>query len=319
MASRNPICRLQDCRFAILSFFCWWLVACGGAGLSPAGTATPPIPPLAPLPSPAGAKSAAISTESIPFLVELGRFQSSGAVWALAIDPAGNLLAVGGANGQLELWGTHGEGQMAQLREQGPAVHGLAFRPDGRLLAVQQAEGQLTVWDVPGRNILRQFSLSPEAGQVAFVPAGLSLTPFANPLATTLYHLDNGQPLGPISPTLPFPSLILPSLSLDGQRAATYEQELTVWEVASGQKIAGVVPAGANLTALALNLDGSLLATGDEDGNLWLWDVGSGRVIGQLRGHEGAIAGLGFRPPDGYLLFSAGHDTTIRVWGMPIP
>lgn len=312
------ICRLHGCQFAIISFFCWWLVACGGAEGTPAGTATPPIPPLASLPAPTGAKSAAISTSSIPFLMELDRFQSSGAVGTLAIDPAGNLLAAGGANGQLELWGTHGEGQLARLSEQGPAVYGLAFRPDGRLLVAQQGEGQVTVWDVPGRSRLRQFFLSSEMGQVNFVPAGLRLTPLSNPLSATLYNLDNGQPLGPISPTLPFPSLILPALSLDGKRAVTYAQELTIWDVASGQKVVALAPAGANITTVALNLDGSVLVTGDETGLLSLWDVGSGRVMSQLSGHEEAITGLGFRP-DGYLLFSAGHDATIRVWGMPIP
>lgn len=293
-------------------------MACGGVELAPAGTATPPIPPLSPLPSPAGAKSAAISTDSIPFLMELDRFESGGAVLALAIDPAGDLLAVGGGNGQLELWGTHGEGQIAILNEQGPAVGGLAFRPDGRLLAAQQADGQVMVWDVPGRSLLRQFFLSSETRRIEFVPAGLSLTPFANPLAATGYDLDTGQDLGPISPTIPFPSVILPSLSFDGKRVVTYQEEITIWEVTSGQRVAGLVPAGATLTAVALNYDGSVLVAGDEAGILWFWEVGSGRVIGQLTGHEGAIGGLGFRP-DGYLLFSAGRDATIRVLGMPIP
>lgn len=318
MASRNPSCRWQRDLFAVLVFFCWGLVACGGGELVPAGTATPPIPPLSSLPSPAGAKSAAISIDSIPFLMELDRFESSEAVWALAMAPAGDLLAAGGENGQVVLWGTHGEGQIAILNEQGPDVRGLAFRPDGRLLAAQQANGQVTVWDVPGRSLLRQFFLSSATGQIDFVPAGLRLTPFATPLSTTHYDLDTGQPLGIISPTIAFPSVILPSLSLDGKRVVTYQEEITIWEVASGQSVAGLVPAGATLTALALNDDGSVLVAGDEAGILWFWEVGSGRVIGQLIGHEGAIGGLGFRP-DGYLLFSAGRDATIRVWGMPIP
>ena len=85
-----------------------------------------------------------------------------------------------------------------------------------------------------------------------------------------------------------------------------------IWDVASRQPGATLV-AEAPVLALAWAPDGSLLATGQEDGRTVLWQLPDGAVVATLAGHSGAVQSLAWSH-DGDLLASAGFDGTIRLW-----
>jgi len=69
------------------------------------------------------------------------------------------------------------------------------------------------------------------------------------------------------------------------------------------------------VTAVAYSPDGVLLATGDRNGNLYVWEAASGREYQTLAGHTAAITGLAWRD-DANLLASSSEDGTIRLWEM---
>jgi hypothetical protein len=69
------------------------------------------------------------------------------------------------------------------------------------------------------------------------------------------------------------------------------------------------------VTAVSFSPDGVLLATGDRNGNLSVWESASGREYQTLAGHPAAITGLAWRD-DSNLLASSGEDGTIRLWEM---
>ncbi|MCP2937249.1 hypothetical protein NK983_31610, partial [Salmonella enterica subsp. enterica serovar Typhimurium] len=49
-------------------------------------------------------------------------------------------------------------------------------------------------------------------------------------------------------------------------------------------------------TAIAVNKDGSLLASGGADSSIVIWDARSGEKIFALNGHKGQINSLDFHP-----------------------
>jgi hypothetical protein len=69
------------------------------------------------------------------------------------------------------------------------------------------------------------------------------------------------------------------------------------------------------ITAIALNLDGTLLIYATESGVVRVWDVAGGEEIATLIGHSGPIEALAFSP-DGTLFATLGEDNTIRLWGV---
>ncbi len=69
---------------------------------------------------------------------------------------------------------------------------------------------------------------------------------------------------------------------------------------------------GADARTAALAPDERLLATGEADGLIRLWEADSGREVKRLTGHTAAVTKVRFLTPD--RLLSASLDKTIRLW-----
>ncbi|KAK0763152.1 hypothetical protein N5P37_004137 [Trichoderma harzianum] len=65
--------------------------------------------------------------------------------------------------------------------------------------------------------------------------------------------------------------------------------------------------------SLAFSLDGSYLASGCGDGNIWLWDAVTGAKQRILEGHGGSVNSIDFSPKE-ELIVSGSADGTIRLW-----
>jgi WD40 repeat protein/transcriptional regulator with XRE-family HTH domain len=102
--------------------------------------------------------------------------------------------------------------------------------------------------------------------------------------------------------------------------------ELVVWQADLRQiNLAGVNFHNADLAtsifaetlsevvSVAFSPDASLLATGDANGNVRLWQVEGGQQLLTLQGHSGWVWAVAFSP-DGRLLASGSNDSLIRVW-----
>ncbi|MEG4623666.1 caspase family protein [Microcoleus sp. w1-18aA5] len=59
--------------------------------------------------------------------------------------------------------------------------------------------------------------------------------------------------------------------------------------------------------------DGNLLALADNDGNIYLWDWKSEKLLSQFKGHQSKIKSINFSP-DSSLLATVGEDGTAKLW-----
>ena len=89
---------------------------------------------------------------------------------------------------------------------------------------------------------------------------------------------------------------------------------IQLWDVETGQQKV-VLKQDSPVSSLAFSPDGALLATGDFEGHVHIWDVSSGEQVRILEANNRMIASLEFSP-DGKLLVS-GSEKTIRLWGVP--
>jgi hypothetical protein len=86
--------------------------------------------------------------------------------------------------------------------------------------------------------------------------------------------------------------------------------ETRLWDAATGQEVRSF-PDGDEL--LAVSPGGELLATASNRTQVVLWETGSGKQIGNLRGHRASVI-CGACTGDGETFVSGSFDTTALVW-----
>lgn len=250
----------------------------------------------------------------------------------LAASPDGNWLAVA-AGLQVELWDAR-TGQIVMTLE-GVAeeiyveyfdegeyfrqFNTAVFSPDSRrLLAL--GSGGAWLYEIPGGRLLYHLA-GYSSSLAAFAPGG-------DTFVTQLFLHDQ--------PTLYDAALGVETLKLETERYTNYQYAfsadgrfagavrhnwggpamLAVWDTQTGimhQTLA--FDEEKLLTSLAFSPDGSLVAVGQEDGQIYLVDLESMEVIMALTGHRDRVTGLVFSA-DGLYLASGSLDGTVRIWGV---
>ena len=182
-----------------------------------------------------------------------------------------------------------------------------AFCSDGRI-AISQA---CRVWDsVTGQEVLHHPTASQEH---AFRPDGKVLALVQADGSVALCDLGTGRDLPPL-PAGRMPQCL--RFHPGGRYLAISSHahdDAEVWDLAAGKvvlRLPGARYAGA---ALAWSPDGSVLALGSNDHNIYLCSFPGGTVQAVLRGHEHVITRVAYHP-SGRLLASTSHDDTTRLW-----
>ncbi len=106
------------------------------------------------------------------------------------------------------------------------------------------------------------------------------------------------------------------ALSPDNRTLITADESglVQLWDAETGQ-IRKTVPAGQQITAVAIDASGQLLDTARADRSIVLWDLRTLAVRSELRKHEDTINALAFSP-DGHTLASGGDDRTAILWDL---
>jgi WD40 repeat protein len=103
-------------------------------------------------------------------------------------------------------------------------------------------------------------------------------------------------------------------LSRDGRSLVTADDvgDIRIWDVSSGQ-IKKTFETGQEITALAIDPSGQLLAAARADHSIGMWNVTTGRLQVEMRKHQDVVNALAFSP-DGKTIASGGDDRTAILW-----
>jgi WD40 repeat protein len=207
-------------------------------------------------------------------------------------------------------------------------VSALAFNPDGGSLAIGKDTGDLGIfslksnyitglYDAPTFKAVARHQPSGVSG-LAYFPDGGSLVFTQNPGLLNFWKTSEAEPQTSLNGGEPIMESFGLAIAPDGSSLAMggYAQTIRVWNDPLGSSpISSLLEDSSPVGAVVYSPDGKLLATGDAQGFIRLWDLASGQLLRTLKGHTAWVNGLAFQP-DGKRLFSISEDGTARIWGM---
>jgi len=219
-----------------------------------------------------------------------------GTVEALAVSPAGKIVAVGTESEGLCLLDPERPTRVS-WRPMDGVVRALAFSADGKWLAAGR-RGGVDIWAVGD-------------GAVSEKSVALRLdNETVTAIAFSDEHLAAGSHTGMgtrISDAFRRRDVSRKALEAEGL--------LRIWRISELASGARAIPADARrVLTLAFSPDGKLLASGGVDGKIRLWGLPDPAMpVRQLLAHEGNVISLAFGQ-DGKTLISAGSDLSVRAW-----
>lgn len=198
-------------------------------------------------------------------------------------------------------------------------LNGLTWSPDGnRIAAIAISQlSDLIVWDAnygfqKGTYFLRYLSAGPGVGLIAFSKYGDKLFSQCNDydihLSLCMFASDTVTFLG----KYPVKNTFIPrgvALNLDGTKLAVIaDKTVKIYDFVNGQEIAVLGGHMGSFGQMVVSPDGLILASGNSDSSIRLWDSATGKLQTIYKGRSSFIRALAFSADGSTLLSGGGGD-----------
>ena len=196
-------------------------------------------------------------------------------VTALAFDPEGKELAVGGYH-EVTIWSAADGKLLRRIKDVEQRTFGLAYSADGKILAAAGGtpgvSGEAVLYDPIKGTVVRRL------GTMSDVALGCAFSP-------------------------------------DGKQIAvcSADRSIRLYETATGKEALVIEDHADWVMTIAWSADGKQLVSGSRDKTSKVFDAKTGDSITTYPGHSETVLAAVFAP-DGKTVLSAGSDKKIHVW-----
>ncbi|NJP05160.1 MAG: protein kinase [Chloroflexaceae bacterium] len=224
----------------------------------------------------------------------------------VTISADGRQVAAGSESGAIGVWDIETGEALYTLQEHRDKVRNLVFAPDGSLLASGSLDKTLRLWDTETGTLLQTIDAHISVWGLAFSPDG-QIIAFGDGSSVKMYNLTSNEVVRTLEEAETTIQQV--TFSPDGDHlAASFEGSIILWNTFDGSVLATLTKPGVTIKCLAFSPDSQLLASGDDQDMLRLWDMQSKSQLDTNLLHSSTVYSTAFAPDQKLLVAVDGWE-----------
>jgi WD40 repeat protein/predicted Ser/Thr protein kinase len=237
-------------------------------------------------------------------------------VLAMGLSPDGKALLTGGDDGSIKLWDLTVGGEARLFTGHENSALTAVFTPDDRLALSGGLDRRLRLWDVATGQEIVSLDTSRAVLALAISPSGKLVATGSSAHTVRLWALPSGRQVRELQGS--GGSIHSLSFSPDNRLliAGSERGGFIVWEAETGKLVRAWNHPG-DARGAVIGPSGKIVLTASGEASARLWDLNTGRPIGELRSgpteHVNAVA----ISANGRLAATGSNARAIRLWELP--
>lgn len=234
--------------------------------------------------------------------------------WVRGLDfsPDGEKLASVGQDGRVQFWNVTEGREFKQLHRIGTSLQAIHFSHDGKLLYIAGFDNILRVVTAEEGHLTASWKCSSGDVRTVAVSQDDSLIAAAGRDGVIRIWKQDGE----LVHDLPSHHRRIRNIKFSKSGSSLFsvgdDRLLRVDDVVEPSKGFDLPPAQGKLMSLAV-INEELVAAGASNNQIYVWNVDTKELIGELKAHTGSVVALAATKES---LISAGYDASIRVWSV---
>ena len=204
-----------------------------------------------------------------------------------------------------------------------PLIHGssvrvVAYSPtNASLIASASENGTIKLWDLQDGAETNLGSHAGVINSIAFSPNGQLLVSGGDDYAFKLWNVPRKRQVAMLEHITDRSRSQIKAVAFspDGQMVATAGWHVKLWDIHTHKEIM-TLRHDAWVWTVDFSADGQLLATGDRNGQVNIWDIQSQQTVAQRQGDADAVYAVKFSS-DNQTLAGAGYNGKVTLWKRP--